>query len=134
MRIEMDFDFNDELSTTTGNSSAEPLSIKRLQEIMASFPSLVAHPKNMRLLTEDLFKADPPKFDEQPFKFRCYTDYRIPEYGPRWTGKWLWYEGGYFPPQDRFVEYEAYDLPWLEGLGMVRKEYKQERVFYLMNV
>jgi len=59
-------------------------------------------------------------------------DRHIPKTAMFPTGKYLWHAGGYFPPSERFVEYEDSDLPWLEKLGFVRKEMREGNLIFRM--
>jgi len=45
----------------------------------------------------------------------------MPRTSPRETGRYLWHEGGYSPPDDRFITYEDADIPWLLALGFISK-------------
>lgn len=121
------------MSNSTGTVN-EPVTMESIAKVMALMPrpAVVCSPFTFSKLKLE-FDYEP--LDDKPISFRMpiFSNPYMDSFGPMPTGKWLWHEGGYFPPQDKFVEYEASDLPWLEKLGMVKREMKQTHRAFLIN-
>jgi len=99
--------------------------------------TIVCHPDNLQFLAR---RSSPQAMEwRRWYGLPLYVDPAVPRTAPQATGRIIAPDGtiterpGWQYQWDRFTTLTEGDLPWLLEFGLVREEYKDVRVVYILH-